>query len=346
MTTAKRGRDGAEFREDVKRAIAAEAGYRCANPRCLAPTHAAGDNKQGEGKVGQASHISAAAKDFARWRPEMDPAVRRSAANGIWLCDVHGREIDGDADRFPEGLLHGWKRRARARAYASRGMQNELQEPRELIRHTAWLGDSTDRESISQFVLHFMADTGAHWLWADREHDAIRMTLYELILNAVEHGQASHLHLRARGYRIDLVYLGPDFNPHDLAVEVGNGGAEAMAHLRSVLADSLSVTYQHNGTIATIKLIDVSGAGHSQPCATNLLNLSSGWVAEFRFCVAVHVFIGGPRSFSDLASIGSRIDELVRDRPERRVVIHGLSEPLAESASKRLPNATVVRPRR
>ncbi len=67
-------------------------------------------------------------------------------------------------------------------------MQNEQQEPRELIRHTAWLGDSTDRESISQFVLHFMGDTGAHWLWADREHDAIRMTLYELILNAVEHG--------------------------------------------------------------------------------------------------------------------------------------------------------------
>ena len=342
MRTAKRGRDGAEFHEDVKRAIAAEAGFRCANPRCLAPTHAAGDNKQGEGKVGQASHISAAAEDAARWRPDMDPEVRRSAANGIWLCDVHGREIDGDARRFPERLLHGWKRRARARAFANRGMQTAQREPRELIRHTAWLGGATDRSLLSQFVLNFMADTGAHWLWGDRERDAIRMSLYELILNAVEHGHASRLHLRARGYRIDLVYLGPDFNPHDLLVETGNGGAEAMAYLHSVFADSLSVAYQHNGTIATIKFIDVRGGGPKQPCATNLLGLSDGWVAEFRFCAAVHVFIAEPKSFSDLTSIGNRVEELVRDRPERRVVIHGLTEPLAESATRRLPGVVVV----
>ncbi|NYJ00252.1 hypothetical protein HNR19_000950 [Nocardioides thalensis] len=273
----------------------------------------------------------------------MDPAVRKSAANGIWLCNVHAREIDVDEKRFPEALLHRWKRRARQRAYAARGLQTEPPEPRALIRHTAWLGDATDRPIVHRFVADFMSDTGAQWLWPGDAYDAIRMALYELVLNAVEHGGADGVHLRARGFRIDLVYVGCDFNPNSLSMESGDGGAEAMLHLHSVLGDSLTVAYTHNGAVATIRLIDVGSAGPNQPCAIRSSDLVPGWEVAFEACDAVHVFVGGLMSFSDISSVGERLQHAAS---QKRLVVHGFSEPLAESAARRFPELSVVKRRK
>ena len=327
----------------MKAELAAEAGYRCANPVCLAPTHAAGSTKLGVGKVGEAAHISAAAEGYARWQPGMDPAVRKSAANGIWLCDVHAREIDVDEHRFTMSLLHGWKRRARQRALMSRGIPERATpaEPRTLIRHASWLGGTTDPSGMHLFVARFLDDVGAHWIWPDDAHDAVRMAIYELVFNAVRHGGAEHLHLRARGYRIDIAYVGSDFNPNDLLRTTGNGGAQAMRHLKATLGDGVSVVYTHNGRVATTRLIDVASGGPSQSCATRIGDLRGAWLTRFTHCEVVHVFAGGLLSFSDIGAIYRELDSLA---PTQRAVLHGLSGPLAAVALRR-PNVSIAPPR-
>ena len=207
------------------------------------------------------------------------------------------------------------------------------------MRHTAWLGERRERHDLHEFVANFMDDTGSHWLWPDRAHDAIRMVLYELILNALGHGGAQHLHLRARGHRIDLVYRGPDFDPNALLRTAGNGGAAAMAHLRATLGDSLAVAYRHNGSVATIRLIDVASAGPSQPCGVRTSDLRPGWELRFTSCDTVHVFGGGLMSFSDLGVLQSQLQAL---GTRNRVVLHGLNAALEEFARQRLPNVSVA----
>ncbi len=334
------GRAAAEFSEAVKSQLAAEAGYRCANPACLAATHAAGATQAGVGKVGQAAHISAAAEGFARWQPGMDPQVRKSAANGIWLCNVHAREIDIDEHRFTTSLLHGWKRRARRRALTSRGVpaREVVPDVRAMIRHASWLGDKTSTSEIHLFVARFLNDVGAHWLWSGTAYDAVRMALYELILNAVQHGEATHLHLRARGYRIDLAYVGSDFDPNVLVEMEGNGGSQAMRHLRGTLGETMSVAYTHNGTVATVRFIDVGSAGPNQPCALRGRDLRGPWTVRVENCDVVHVFFSGLLSFSDVGAVHR---QLVAMPPTQRAVLHGLSAPLAEFATQ-LPNVSVA----
>jgi hypothetical protein len=347
--TTDRGRKQGEFPPGVKRQLAAEAGHTCSNPHCLAPTDAEGETAEGVGTVGVAAHISGAAKDSPRWDERMEPGFRKSAGNGIWMCATHAREIDVDSPRFTVGLLHRWKRKARQRARNRRGRHQAPPEARALIRHSGWVRAPSDKDVVRGFVVDFLNDTGARFVWAELALDEIRMALHELILNAGQHGGASQVQLRARGTRIDVVYVGTDFNPLGLlAPDVqGRGGAFALKRLTNDWSDTFSVIYMHNGTVATVKLVDVEAAGAAQnPCGTYADELGPDWEVRFRNCSVVHVFAARHPTYSDISHLRSRILAVAGGK---EVVLHGLPAVggLAEFANQELPGvrlSTTARP--
>lgn len=109
-TMAKRSnRD--EFSPSVKRLLAERVGHRCSNPDCDVPTTGAALDG-GVSMIGTAAHIAAAAPGGPRFDPDMSPAQRAHADNGIWLCANHGREVDSDHERFTVQQLREWKRLA------------------------------------------------------------------------------------------------------------------------------------------------------------------------------------------------------------------------------------------
>jgi len=62
--------------------------------------------------LGVAAHINAASPGGPRYRSDLTDRQRHSAANGIWLCQIHAKEVDNDEAVFPEHLLRVWKQLA------------------------------------------------------------------------------------------------------------------------------------------------------------------------------------------------------------------------------------------
>jgi len=62
--------------------------------------------------LGVASHIAAAAPGGPRYDANMTPEVRRSASNGIWLCQLCGKLVDSDSPLYTVTRLQAWKAEA------------------------------------------------------------------------------------------------------------------------------------------------------------------------------------------------------------------------------------------
>jgi hypothetical protein len=69
-----------------------------------------GDSEDGTVDVGVAAHITAAAKGGKRFDLHLTKDERRSAENGIWLCQIHAKLVDDAPERFTVELLREWKR--------------------------------------------------------------------------------------------------------------------------------------------------------------------------------------------------------------------------------------------
>src|SRR5438270_12323106 len=100
-----------EFSPPTRRKIERQARGHCSNPDCRRLTHGASPGGEGEVRIGVASHICAAASGGPRYEEKMTPEERSSAANGIWLCDVHARAIDAKDSKIAADLLREWKRK-------------------------------------------------------------------------------------------------------------------------------------------------------------------------------------------------------------------------------------------
>jgi len=104
-----------EFSAGVKQVLAHRAGYRCSKPNCRAATAGpSSESAHGKMNLGIAAHITAASSGpgARRYDPNLTSEKRRSASNGIWLCQVHAKEIDDDENRFSTDLLRAWKAHA------------------------------------------------------------------------------------------------------------------------------------------------------------------------------------------------------------------------------------------
>lgn len=99
-----------EFTPATVRRLAQRAGYMCAKPDCkqltVGPSE---DRKSRVTMVGVAAHITAAAVGGPRYDGDISPADRASEANGVWMCQNHGKLIDDTASRHTAAELRRWK---------------------------------------------------------------------------------------------------------------------------------------------------------------------------------------------------------------------------------------------
>ena len=112
-------RDG--FLKDVQRQIAARAGYRCSKPDCRAITSGPQEDETKSVNIGVAAHITAASPNGPRYDETLTSEERKSANNGIWLCQNHGKLVDNDEIRFSVALLRDWKNQAETEAFDTLG---------------------------------------------------------------------------------------------------------------------------------------------------------------------------------------------------------------------------------
>lgn len=104
------------FSAAIKRLLAGRAGHHCSNPGCGQPTSGPALDENKIVNVGEAAHITAAARGGKRYDPSLTPEERSAESNGIWLCKQCAGLIDQDDERFTTPVLHKWKRDAVERA--------------------------------------------------------------------------------------------------------------------------------------------------------------------------------------------------------------------------------------
>ena len=105
-----------DFTERTKQQIALRVGYRCSDPNCRIGTIGASSDGNSVINVGVAAHICAASSGGPRYDPNMSEDERRSATNGIWLCQVHAKAIDSKDPKYTVELLRSWKEQAQTEA--------------------------------------------------------------------------------------------------------------------------------------------------------------------------------------------------------------------------------------
>jgi hypothetical protein len=111
-----------DFSSGVRKILAHRAGFHCSRPSCRALTAGPSDESaEARTDIGVAAHITAASPGGARYDPNLTPEERRSINNGIWLCQIHGKEVDDDQTRFTVEILRAWKRQAEEDARAMLG---------------------------------------------------------------------------------------------------------------------------------------------------------------------------------------------------------------------------------
>ena len=113
MSTSRRD----NFKDSTKLQIAKRAGWLCSCPWCRCPT--VGSNSEGDDEIniGVAAHICAAAPRGPRYDSSMSAEERKSASNGIWLCESHAKLVDTSDPKFTVGLLREWKEEAQERSW-------------------------------------------------------------------------------------------------------------------------------------------------------------------------------------------------------------------------------------
>jgi hypothetical protein len=98
-----------EFTEEVKRVIAHRANLVCSNPDCRASTAGPQDDPSKALNIGVAAHITAASSGGPRHDSTITAELRKSAENGIWLCQNCAKLVDNDESLYPSRLLVAWK---------------------------------------------------------------------------------------------------------------------------------------------------------------------------------------------------------------------------------------------
>ena len=87
------GRRKANFTEKTRRILGGRAGWHCSVPGCSRATVGPGHGDEEVALTGTAAHINSAALSGPRGRRRLTDEQLASAANGIWCCADHGREI-------------------------------------------------------------------------------------------------------------------------------------------------------------------------------------------------------------------------------------------------------------
>jgi hypothetical protein len=114
----------ADFSQAVCRVLANRVGLHCSNPDCRAYTTGPKMASEAALNLGVAAHITAASAGGPRYAAGLSNKQRRSAANGIWLCQTCAKLIDNDESRYAVAFLEKWKLGAESDALKRAGKTN------------------------------------------------------------------------------------------------------------------------------------------------------------------------------------------------------------------------------
>jgi hypothetical protein len=121
-----------DFLEKTRRVLQDRAGNHCSNPDCRVLTSGPNAHPEKATKTGVAAHITAASSGGARYNPNLTTEQRRSAENGIWLCQTCAHFVDTDYLSYPVALLYDWKHLAEKEADdETNGRRGKLPQPPE-----------------------------------------------------------------------------------------------------------------------------------------------------------------------------------------------------------------------
>jgi hypothetical protein len=119
-----------EFNEKVKRVLQDRAGNRCSNPECRLLTSGPNAHPERSTKTGVAAHVSAASLGGPRYNPHLTSEQRRSAENGVWLCQNCAHFVDTDYLNYSVKILNDWKAEAEQDADdETKGRKGQLPPP-------------------------------------------------------------------------------------------------------------------------------------------------------------------------------------------------------------------------
>jgi hypothetical protein len=99
-----------DFPEEVKRVIASRANLVCSNPDCGSSTGGPQDDPSKALNIGVAAHITAASPGGPRYDSALTAEQRRSAGNGVWLCQNCAKLVDNDPSFYDVVMLRAWKK--------------------------------------------------------------------------------------------------------------------------------------------------------------------------------------------------------------------------------------------
>lgn len=119
-----------DFTKKTVDTLAKRAGYFCSNPECKTLTVGSAKGHDGFVIVGVAAHITAASRSGPRYDPNLTQELRRDQSNGIWLCAIHGKEVDSDDRHFAVEMLRKWKQMAEEESFRAIVAGNRCPVPR------------------------------------------------------------------------------------------------------------------------------------------------------------------------------------------------------------------------
>jgi hypothetical protein len=105
-----------DFSIKTKELLAKRVGYHCSNPSCYQLTSGPHKDMTRTVNVGVAAHITAASPGGPRYELALSVKQRKSAENGIWLCQKCAKLVDNDLTRYTDSVLKEWKQISEERA--------------------------------------------------------------------------------------------------------------------------------------------------------------------------------------------------------------------------------------
>lgn len=98
-----------EFALATRDSLAKRSGSCCSNPHCKRGTFGPRTESHTYVSIGVAAHITAASPGGPRYDSNITNEARRSANNGIWLCQNCAKLIDNDPSLYTVELIRVWK---------------------------------------------------------------------------------------------------------------------------------------------------------------------------------------------------------------------------------------------
>lgn len=250
-----------DFKKGIIRILSEQVSHRCSNPDCRVMTAAPGNNKGGVNRVGQAAHITAASPGGPRYDPGMTPEERRSADNGIWLCNICAKKIDNSPDEFSTGLIRQWKASALSKAKEELGKALPSEDYAVNLLSTAILG-STDR-NVPKYAIN-------------NTHEAAEMSLEKKypgfnFKTSYENGRTSISVNPEPGYNVKLEFNAS--NPEDAYQKYRNfikTGKPTQFEVKNIRVDGPEIL-QPNDTDES-SLLSV-GSANSKPSTLKIISI-------------------------------------------------------------------------